>query len=424
MSNRKKIKNNSLRLSEMIPLIGKNQDLRKKAFLIPGILTVLLVIGLFSSRDNPGFFNFLLGIYLTGGGYYVIYRQVGKSKPWWLLLGTAIATILLMVSPIFSSFDFVFRHILPGQLLTDRTQVIPLFIHMFFGAGMLEELFKVLPVFLALGIGKMLRSPWREQIGVWEPLDGILLASASAAGFTLLETLGQYVPDVVKMTAEAGVGTDELAGLHVLIPRLIGQIAGHIAYSGYFGYFIGLSVLKPRKSWLILVVGYLTAATLHALWNAAPNIWVSIFAGILAYTFLMAAILKARELSPDRSQNWATIYAPSSSPPPQSSVPTVISSPFCLSINQRLIPLDLGRQIPSQEIPGLGAQSRGVVAQVTSHPQDPHKLGLKNCSYQAWSVTFLDGQQTNIDSGKNIKLAIGMRINFGAVTGEIRARST
>jgi len=64
---------------------------------------------------------------------------------------------------------------------------------MFFGAGLMEELLKALPVLLAYVVGSRLSFPWRERIGVWEPLDGILLGAASAVGFTLLETLGQYV---------------------------------------------------------------------------------------------------------------------------------------------------------------------------------------------------------------------------------------
>jgi RsiW-degrading membrane proteinase PrsW (M82 family) len=65
---------------------------------------------------------------------------------------------------------------------------------MFFGAGLMEELLKALPVLGLYFLGRLLYSPWRERIGVWEPLDGILLGTASAVGFTLLETLGQYVP--------------------------------------------------------------------------------------------------------------------------------------------------------------------------------------------------------------------------------------
>jgi RsiW-degrading membrane proteinase PrsW (M82 family) len=42
-----------------------------------------------------------------------------------------------------------------------------------------------------------------------------------------------------------------------------------MAYSGYLGYFIGLSALKPRKRWPILGPGYFIASALHALWNAS-----------------------------------------------------------------------------------------------------------------------------------------------------------
>jgi RsiW-degrading membrane proteinase PrsW (M82 family) len=152
-------------------------------------------------------------------------------------------------------------------------------------------------------------SPQREKIGVWEPLDGILLGAASAIGFTLDETLFQYVP----MAIQAG---GQLAGLQLLIPRIMGAIAVHVAYSGYFGYFFGLSVLKPRKRWQLLAIGYLTAAILHAFWNSADmfgqnpitDALLQCVAGVIAYGFLIAAILKARQISPTRAQNFATRF--------------------------------------------------------------------------------------------------------------------
>jgi RsiW-degrading membrane proteinase PrsW (M82 family) len=56
------------------------------------------------------------------------------------------------------------------------------------------------------------------------------------------------------------------------------------------------------------LVGYFTAASLHALWNAmgAVSPLLLTFVGVLSYAFLAAAILKARALSPTRSQNFAT----------------------------------------------------------------------------------------------------------------------
>lgn len=138
-----------------------------------------------------------------------------------------------------------------------------------------------------------------------------MLGAASAVGFTLVETLGQYVPNQVQNVAlQAGMGAGELIGLQLLIPRILGSVAGHMAYSGYLGYFIGLSVLKPSKRWSILGIGYLSAAGLHAFWNASAsdNLFIAIIIGILSYAFLAAAILKARKLSPARRQNFATKF--------------------------------------------------------------------------------------------------------------------
>jgi RsiW-degrading membrane proteinase PrsW (M82 family) len=57
--------------------------------------------------------------------------------------------------------------------------------------------------------------------------------------------------------------------LQLLIPGILDPTAGHMAYSGYLGYFIGLSALKPRKRWPILGPGYFSEAALHALSKAS-----------------------------------------------------------------------------------------------------------------------------------------------------------
>jgi RsiW-degrading membrane proteinase PrsW (M82 family) len=409
--------NDSLHMSQMLPIVSTRQDLLQKAYLIPGVLTVLLVVGLFAFQLQPQSFNNLLSIYLISASYYVIYLIAGKTKPWWLLLCSALATIVILKSPIIQLFAWVFREILPGNVSSLKKGFIPLFIQMFFGAGMMEELLKALPVFAALAIGRKLKSPWREQIGVWEPLDGILLAAASAAGFTLLETMGQYVPGVVQQVTQAGAGAGvgELFGIQLLIPRIIGSIAGHMAYSSYFGYFIGLSVLKPSKRWSILAIGYLTASSLHAFWNASGEIHITVtfLAGVLAYAFLMAAILKARQLSPRRSQNWATQYY---------NPPLLTPAPFSLRVQGMMIPLQMGNELQAQDIPGLTANtSNGIVAKVDSNPKDPTMLGLKNCSEQVWSVTLANGQKRQIDPGRSIKLDPNTTIDFGSVKGEIRS---
>lgn len=304
-------KPDSVTFTQLFPIASTGLGLRQKAFLGPGIVTVVFVVLMFAAVGEPVVFNMLLAGYLAAAASFFVYRLCGKPKPWWVLLVCAISTGLILAGPLLPLFITVFRKILPGSLPNQGEEVsfMSLLIRMFFGAGLMEELLKALPVLGIYFLGRLLHSPWRERIGVWEPLDGILLGTASAVGFTLLETLGQYVPDIINNTTlQAGEGDGQLLGLQLLIPRIIGSVVGHMAYSGYFGYFIGLSVLKPSKRWQILGIGYVSAAVLHALWNATGYVSPLLLAvvGILSYAFLSAAILKARALSPTRSQNFAT----------------------------------------------------------------------------------------------------------------------
>ncbi|NET38223.1 MAG: PrsW family intramembrane metalloprotease, partial [Cyanothece sp. SIO1E1] len=290
------------------------RDLPHKAYLGPAIITVAFVVMMFIAIGEPILFNVLLAVYLSGTAYYFVHQLCGKYKSWWLLGGTVLATILILLSPLLNLFILIFRDGLPGKIPTPGEPInfLGLFIRMFFGAGLMEELIKALPTLGLYYLGFQLRSPWRERLGVWEPLDGILLGTAAAVGFTLLETLGQYVPDMVQTTTLVlGRESGQLYGLQLLIPRILGSVAGHMAYSGYLGYFIGLSALKPKHRWQIMGIGYLTAAVLHAFWNAIGSINVLMLAlvGIISYAFLAAAILKARQLSPTRSKNFATRFS-------------------------------------------------------------------------------------------------------------------
>ncbi len=306
-----------LTVSQLLPIVSTRKDLLGKGYLIPGILTVVLVVLLFVTVGRPGLFNWLIALYLGGGGFYFIFRLCGKYKPWWVFVISALFTMVILVSPLLNLFLILFRVILPGNVENAGAGFIPQLFGNFFGAGMMEELLKSLPIFGFYWLGTRLRAPNRQKIGVWEPLDGILIGAASALGFTWLETLGQYVPGIAQQVGEMyGQDAGALAGLHLLIPRILGSVAGHMAYTGIFGYFIGLSILKRSKRWQILGVGYLIASAIHAFWNASASVsgqfgvLTLMLVGILAYAFLMAAILKARQLSPTRTQNFATRVVP------------------------------------------------------------------------------------------------------------------
>ncbi|MEB3213389.1 MAG: PrsW family glutamic-type intramembrane protease, partial [Leptolyngbyaceae bacterium] len=260
----------SVTLSQLFPIVSTGRDLTRKAYLIPGIITISFVVLLFITVGKTDWFNFVVAAYIASAAYYFVYRLCGRHKHWLVIVGSALITIALMVSPVLQGFLWLFRGVLPGDIPGPNEMVNPvmLLINMFFGAGLMEELLKGIPILLGAWIAVNVRSPYRDIFGVSEPLDGILIGSASAVGFTLMETLFQYVPSIVNDVTLQASGIDpELMGLQLLIPRILGSVSGHMAYSGYFGYFIGLSVLKPKSRWQTLMIGYLSASLLHALWN-------------------------------------------------------------------------------------------------------------------------------------------------------------
>ncbi|MEO0376956.1 MAG: PrsW family intramembrane metalloprotease [Cyanobacteria bacterium P01_A01_bin.17] len=362
-----------LSVSQLLPAMSVRRDLLKKGFLIPGVFTVLMVVSLFATVGNPNIFNYLLALYLGCGAFFFIYRLCGQRKPLFVIVFSTLFTMIVLVTPILNIFAFFFREGYIGLLLIPlgfallvvafiklvkrrvshaagwglsggglvlvglwvlasgnyvaenlkdpSTGFLNQLISHFFGAGLMEELLKALPIFAVFAIGRLLKSPNRERIGVWEPLDGIVLGAASALGFTLVETVGQYVPTIMQQAAqEFGTDAGYVYAIQLLIPRILGSVAGHMAYSGYFGYFIGLSILKSNKRLQILATGYLTASLLHAVWNATPSLAIAfgglvgnvlqMLVGIAAYVFLTGAILKARQLSPNRAKNFATQMAP------------------------------------------------------------------------------------------------------------------
>jgi len=274
-------------IGQFLPILKNNKELKSKGLLLPGIVTVISVILLFSSIRNSNLFNLILAGYLSFVGFYSIYRLCNKPKSWWVLLIPVIMIPLLFITGVFNLLSLFFRDFILGHnaLANIPETFLPAFIFFFFAAGLQEELFKAIPVFIMGWLGKAVK----------DPIDGILLGAASGVGFTLVETLGEYIPKTIQ------TGGD-LSGLQLLIPRILASVFGHMAYSGIFGYYIGLSFLKPKKAWQLLPLGYLISATVHALWDSSSTLgtsglFVLAIVGTLTYVLLMTAILKAREIS-------------------------------------------------------------------------------------------------------------------------------
>lgn len=61
-----------------------------------------------------------------------------------------------------------------------------------------------------------------------------------------------------------------------------------------------------------------------------------------------------------------------------------------------------------------------AIATVTRHPTDPNIWGLKNLSLHNWSSTSVSGEVKDVWPGRSVTLAVGTKINFGRMVGEIR----
>ncbi|HWD58965.1 MAG TPA: PrsW family glutamic-type intramembrane protease, partial [Stellaceae bacterium] len=294
----------------------------------------------------------------------------------------------------------------------------------FIAPGIIEECVKVLPVVIVLAAGMLLSHPRQREYGLREPLDGIILAAASATGFAFLETMFIYVPKY---------------GALISTPRLLVNIFGHIAYGGSFGYFIGLAALRHRRAIpavIAVAIGFLLANVLHDLWDAmrfyggglaimSPIHEVII--AVVCFVVLGSLIMHAREISPEREFLWPfgslmPYRAPEVEPLPDM---PVLPGDIWLMTGGRRLSLTETAHLTVRDIPCLTAPaSDGVVAAVDEDSDDPGILVLRNLSENVWEAVLPDHAVRTIGPGGHIRLLAGTRLVFGTQTGVILVTST
>ncbi len=80
-----------------------------------------------------------------------------------------------------------------------------------------------------------------------------------------------------------------------------------------------------------------------------------------------------------------------------------------------------GLPLTTEDLPGLQAQGTdGVVALVSSRPNDPATLLLRNRSKQAWVLSGAEGSKQVIEPGRGLELSSGGSISFGQLQGTLR----
>jgi hypothetical protein len=201
--------------------------------------------------------------------------------------------------------------------------------------------------------------------------------------------------------------------------------------------------LHPARKWRLIATGIGSAAAVHALWNASDTLgsWASLIPAMLAIFMLGSAILKAREISPNRSQLAASrivsglsrirvpdYIAPALAADHHGDVPVAADrsetwdgTELTIAVGTARVPVAIGARLYERQTPGASAlRADGIVAEVNVNPNDPNVLGLKNLSNQTWDVTTDQGEHRTLAPGRSIRIARGTRIQLGDLQAEVR----
>ena len=169
-----------------------------------------------------------------------------EPEPWWtkiaaLLWGGGMAVFFAQIS-----------NTLAGSVVAGATgsgdigQIFAVVV----GAPLGEEFFKALGVLAIV----LLR---RNSIS--SPLDGLVYAGYSAAGFLVVEDFTYFV-----LSANQGF----LA--HTFFVRVVMGVFGHVMYTTCTGWAIGWAVTRTRSVGTgigVIALGYLIGVTMHGVWN-------------------------------------------------------------------------------------------------------------------------------------------------------------
>lgn len=446
--------------SEMVPIKSTKINIFKSPIFWFLIATAALTI--FSFNVLTGFeqakdlqtrasmftsFALFVAIYLLLVALLAVFLYSKTDKPLWANFLNFAFVAALIATPIGMPYFIVFRNILPGGLAPSQDFVKHV-VGMFFGAGLQEEFMKVTLVLIGAYMTYK-AATWKKSLpeGLFNalrirgPLDGLMMGVFGGAGFIIIETLFQYVPNIANTVMKQS-GSDTFGfvmGLMLLFPRVIGGMVGHMAWAGITGYAIGLAVLRPGKNWWkIIGIGWLVSSTLHTVWNSDGHIpfgaWISALAGAAIF---VACLLKARQMEqaagretdsygsivvekPAPAPAPAPAAAPAPAPAPAPATAKA-EAPIALAIGEFQIALSAGKSIDLGQEPALGGKGAGIVGEVTQHPTRPDVLGLKNTGTAEWTATLRDGSTTTIESGRNLRLAPGVKVTFGDLEADVVA---
>jgi len=470
-----------LSFSELVPFRSKKIRLWRSPIFYFVAVTAIFTVVLFVARGGALYGDDLNGqlaaftlivqlsmFYMLFLSLLLVHSYAKTDKSFLYYIFPCVFVVAFMSSSLWHLIYPIFEHIGGGADVMEHSGSFPARLFAAITApGLREELVKAMPVLLCAAMTvwpdtfKTVPRPIYNLLRVRSPLDGVLMGMASGCAFIFFETGGQYIHHVLVEYTNAKETHGNLTGafgsaLMLLMPRVMGGWGGHMAYAGIFGYFIGLAVVRPRQRWQLLLIGWLISAVIHGAWDSdAPGGFYTLtLIGAVASLLVIACLVKARQLDMslfgrhNESFGSIVVTAPAGAapapfvprpapvqPPMQPPMPQPMQHPMQNSPGQAYAPtqfiLDVaGVRMPLQDgglldmgaQPALAGRGAGIKAMVTRHPTNPNVLGLKNLGEMAWYAQLRDNTVQPIEAQRNLRLAAGMTIDFGAgLIGQVMA---
>jgi RsiW-degrading membrane proteinase PrsW (M82 family) len=227
--------------------------LASRVVIVGAAFVILVAIGGLSAIGDPrtGVLTLLSAIPALGLAAYVWYTDV-TSEPLSLLVGTFFLGVLTAtfaavlnsaIQPYFEGLAFL------GSVL-----------FFFLVVGPVEETVKLLAIRLfAYGSDRF------NTV-----LDGAVYGAMAGLGFAFIENALYIQRNVAVAELELGLSLIGAGGGITAVRAVAGP--GHVIYSAFAGYFLGLAKFNPENRGPIVIKGILIAAFIHGLYNSTIDI--------------------------------------------------------------------------------------------------------------------------------------------------------
>ncbi|MFB6108236.1 MAG: PrsW family intramembrane metalloprotease [Haloplanus sp.] len=227
-----------------------------RLFVVLLALLILVGIGGLSALTDPqvGMLTLLSALPALGLAAYVWHSDVTSDEPLSLLVATFLLGVLT------ANFAAVLNSFLQGVLSGVGIAGTVLFFYVV--VGPVEETMKLLAV-------RLYAYGHRSFEAV---IDGAVYGAMAGLGFATIENALYITRNLSASPVNAGIGLGLIgAGGGITAVRALAG-PGHVIYSAFAGYYLGLAKFNPRNRGPIVIKGLIIAALIHATYNATVGV--------------------------------------------------------------------------------------------------------------------------------------------------------